>query len=74
MNLKEAMVGRSYRVAQITSPEDTERRLETLGITEDSSLSVLGKKRCGTVIVKSRGTRFALGYKIAENIMIKRAD
>ncbi len=73
MNLKEATVGRNYRVIKISSPEDTERRLETLGITEESCLAVLGKKRCGTVIVKSRGTRFALGYKIAENIMIERA-
>lgn len=72
MSLKEGSVGRNYRVIKISAPKDTERRLETLGITEDSCLSVLGKKRCGTVIVKSRGTRFALGYKIAENIMIER--
>lgn len=74
MNLKEASVGKNYRVLKISSPEDTERRLETLGITEESTLSVLNKKRCGTVIIKSRGTRFALGSKIAENIMIEREN
>lgn len=74
MNLTEGTVGRSYRVEKINTPQDTERRLETLGITEGSSLSVLNKKRCGTMIVKSRGTRFAVGSKIAADILIRRAD
>lgn len=74
MNLKDAVPGRRYRVIKISAPQDTERRLETLGITEDSALFMLNKKRSGTVIIKSRGTRFALGARIAENILIGRAD
>lgn len=72
MNLTEAAAGRDYRVEKIGTLPETERRLETLGITEGSVLSVLNKKNCGTVIVKSRGTRFALGSKIACDIMIRR--
>lgn len=74
MTLKDASVGRRYRVKKIETAADTERRLETLGITEESFLWVMNKKRCGTLIVKSRGTRFALGGKIAEGIIIGRTD
>lgn len=72
MNLTEGIKGTRYKVKKIGTPTDTERRLETLGITEESVLEVLNKKRRGALIVKSRGTRFAIGEKIAEKIEIRR--
>lgn len=74
MKLVQAIIGNSYEVLSIKTASDTEIRLETLGMTEGSKVDVLGKKRNGTVIIKSRGTRFALGGKIAEGIEIRRID
>ncbi len=74
MKLIKAIIGNSYEVLSINTVSETERRLETLGMTEGSKLDVLGKKRNGTVIIKSRGTRFALGGKIAEGIEIRGVD
>lgn len=64
MLLKDAQVGRTYIVEAIHLPFQMERRLEALGMTRQTSISVLNRKGKGILIVKLRGTRFALGYNI----------
>lgn len=73
MNLKEGKNRHTYIVCRLELQEkkDLERRLEALGLTEGSRILVLNNDKKGAMTVKFRGTRFALGRKIADHIMVK---
>ena len=72
MNLNDSHIDKTYRVVQVTGLElPVERRLEALGLTEGTSITVLNKKNNGAVIVKVRGSRFAVGNNIAAGIRIE---
>lgn len=71
MTLQEGNPGSHYLVEEITLPLQLERRLEALGLLEGTTISVLQKKRHGAVIVKVRGTRFALGSGIAKHLKVR---
>lgn len=51
-------------------PVNIEKRLEALGMTRGTSIAVLNSKSRGVLIVKVRGTRFALGRNITKNILV----
>ena len=51
-------------------PINIEKRLEALGMTHGTSVLILNSKSRGVLIVKVRGTRFALGRNITENIQV----
>lgn len=70
MTLFTAECKKKYLVRKITAEPDTERRLESLGLTENSSVELISRKRGGAAIVKIRGTRFALGREICEGILL----
>ena len=55
-------------------PFETQRRLEALGMTDRAPVSVLNRKGKGILIIKLRGTRFALGYNITRNIEVDRDE
>ncbi len=71
MLLSEGTVGGSYQVQEIQLPVNMEKRLEALGMNRGSSVSVLNCKGNGILIVKIRGTRFALGRNITKNIIVR---
>ena len=71
MLLKDAKIGQTYIVESIDLPFQLERRLEALGMTQRTSISVLNRKVKGILIIKLRGTRFALGYNITKNITVE---
>ncbi|MBR4945242.1 MAG: ferrous iron transport protein A [Peptococcaceae bacterium] len=72
MNLNDSRVNATYRVVDVVGLElPVERRLEALGLTGGTSINVLNKKNKGAVIVKVRGSRFAVGYNIAAGILIE---
>lgn len=71
ITLDEACVGRSYRVCGIALPKETERRLEALGMTEGTPVSLLNRKGgSGAMVIKLRGARFAVGRGIAAGIEV----
>ncbi len=70
MTLKNCKAGETRRVEAIGLASDMKRRLHILGLTEGSQVTVLRKKRCGTMIIKVRGVRYALGYGAAEGIFV----
>ncbi len=70
MRLYYGQKGKTYTVKTIDAEENLERRLRMLGLTDGSDVSVLGKKRGGNMIVKIRGTRFAIGSAIANSIEV----
>ncbi|MEF9839835.1 MAG: FeoA family protein [Lachnospiraceae bacterium] len=71
MNLKEGIDRHTYIVQQINLELQLERRLEALGLTEGTPITVLNNKKRGSLTIKFRGTRFAFGKRIAEHIEVK---
>ena len=71
MTLKQGKSNQTYRVEAIHTSLDLERRLEALGMTRQTPVSVLNRKGKGILIIKLRGTRFALGCNITKNIEVK---
>lgn len=73
MLLKDAQVGDTCIVEDVHLPFRMERRLEALGMTLGTAVSVINRKGKGILIIKLRGTRFALGLNITKNIEVKKA-
>lgn len=71
MCLCNGKVGSSYSVEDIRLPLQIEKRLEALGMTRGTAVSILNGKSRGILIVKIRGTRFALGRNISKNIAVR---
>ena len=71
MPLSEGKVGGCYEVLEIILPIQMEKRLEALGMTRGTRISVLNCKGHGILIVRIRGTRFALGRNITKNITVR---
>ena len=71
MRLKEGKNNHTYVVEEIQIELNLERRLEALGLTEGSQITILNNDKKGAMTVRFRGTRFALGKRIADNIFVK---
>lgn len=71
MTLREGTIGSSYRVTEIQLEDKVKRRLQMLGMTKDTEVHVLNNKKSGSIIMKVRGTRFAIGKRIAEGILVE---
>ena len=71
MYLCDGRIGNDYKVKDIKLPVNMEKRLEALGMTRGTSVAVLNSKSHGILIVKVRGTRFAFGRNITENILVR---
>lgn len=74
MNLLYGTIGSSYIVDSLELEGNTLRRLQALGLTIGTKINVLNNKRSGSVIFKVRGTRLAVGKKIAGLIIIREAE
>ena len=73
MNLHQGKIGSSYVVERIEIETAIARRLQALGMVEGTKVDIINGKRNGTLIIKVRGTRFAIGRRIAEAIQGKEA-
>ena len=71
MNLTEGKNKETYIVKAIDIERNLERRLEALGLTEGSRILILNNDKKGALTVKFRGTRFAMGRRIAEHIQVE---
>lgn len=69
--LNECEVGARYVVAGVQVDESITRRLEALGVNEGTPVNILNKKGSGSVIIKVRGTRLALGRRLSEGITVR---
>ena len=74
MNVSQAQKGKTYLVKKVNLEGNIEHRLEMLGMTDQVKLMVLNKKNQGAVIIKVRGTRFAIGKEIADAIEIEEIE
>ena len=73
MTIKEGKIGCSYLVQNMQLEHQTSYRLQALGLTEGTKLTILNNKRRGAVIFRVRGTRLAVGREIAKAIEIQEA-
>ncbi len=73
MLLKDIQIGESCIIEKIDLPFLMEQRLESLGMTKNTTVSVLNRKGRGILIIKLRGSRFALGYNMTKNIFVRKA-
>lgn len=74
MTLKQGKNYTAYQVISIDTPLGLERRLQALGLTDGTRITVLNNDKKGALTVRFRGTRFALGRRIAEHIEVKEAE
>lgn len=74
MTLDTAIVGKMYTVKALNLDDATKRRLEALGLTVGTHINVLNRNYGGAVILIVRGSRLAVGEKIAETIHLKEAS
>lgn len=75
VTLARAAVGGTYRLVSFEGlPEATARRLESVGMTRGTQVTVLNNKSRGTVIVRVRETRWAMGRSISGGIVVEQAD
>lgn len=72
MTLYEGRVGSAYMVRGIHLEQNAiTRRLEALGLNEMTRLQIQNSKRGGAFIIKVRGTRLAIGKRIAQGIEVE---
>ena len=73
LRLSEGNIGNTYVVDAVAVEESIARRLESLGMNEKTPVRVLNRKKSGTMIIKVRGTRLAIGSRIAAGIDVEEA-
>jgi len=73
MTLKQGKNNTTYQVLSIGTELALERRLEALGLTEGTWITILNNNKKGSLTARFRGTRFALGKRIADHIEVKEA-
>ena len=71
MTLREGTIGNKYQVKEIQLEDKVKRRLQMLGMTKGTGVQVLNNKKSGSIIMTVRGTRFAIGPRIAEGILVE---
>ena len=71
MTLDQAQIGKTYEVESTALPIELEIRLEALGMTKGTDIDVMNTKGHGTIIIKLRGTRLALGRGISGHVGVK---
>ncbi|MCI8515218.1 MAG: ferrous iron transport protein A [Lachnospiraceae bacterium] len=73
MTLSEGKIGKTYVVEEVHVDGPVTRRLEALGVNEQTGIVIQNSKRNGALIIKVRGTRLALGRRIADHIQVREA-
>lgn len=68
--LIDAATGESCEILRIDLRPETTRRMEMLGMTKGAKIQVMNRKRSGSMIIKVRGTRFALGRNFVKGITV----
>lgn len=74
MTLKQGKNNQTYQVKSIQIEIQLERRLEALGLTEGAQITILNNDKKGSLTAKFRGTRFALGRRIADHIEVTEVE
>lgn len=71
MTLWDGVPKGTYSIERIILEDLLARRLESLGINEGTKAYIITKKKSGSMVIKIRGSRLALGKYITSNIEVK---
>jgi ferrous iron transport protein A len=71
MTLDTGRIGGAYRLCAMSLPLSLEKRLQALGLITGTRIEVLNNKSHGTLIIKVRGTRFAIGRNISRHLTVE---
>lgn len=74
MTILEGTLKHDYIVTDVVMDEAVMRRLEALGINSGTRMQIMNRKKNGTMIIKVRGTRWAMGRDIARGIQVVPAE
>ena len=70
MKLTDANQNERVIVQQIHLDPDSRKRLQALGMLVGTPVTILQKKKSGTMVINLRGTRFALGSVMGKGIEV----
>ncbi|MCF0122287.1 MAG: FeoA domain-containing protein [Lachnospiraceae bacterium] len=70
MQLNTSKSGKRYKIQDMSLALEIERRIETLGMTCGTVVTIMNRQCHGAVIIKVRGSRFAVGRNIAKHIQV----
>ena len=73
MTLHDGKIGNAYQVQSIDIDISIKRRLEAIGLIEHTRVVILNEKRNGSMIIRVRGTRWAIGRAIAKGNTVEEA-
>jgi ferrous iron transport protein A len=71
MTLDTGIAGEDYIIDCLQLPEKIEKRLQALGMTKGTPVTILNNKNKGTLIIKMRSTRLAIGKGISSKIEVR---
>lgn len=71
MTLYDGNLGNTYLIKEIHVQPKLMVRLEALGLNYNTKIEIINRKKSGTMIVKVRGTRLAIGSQIAHGIEVQ---
>lgn len=71
MVLLNGKIGSTYIVENMTLGLEINRRLQALGLTKGTKITILNNKKSGSVIFTVRGSRLAVGREIAAGLEVR---
>ena len=74
MVLHQGSIGKEYMIVSLDMEYEILRRLEALGINEGTKVVIMYKKKKGSLVIKVRGTKWAMGKKITDKIQVREAE
>ncbi len=73
MTLNEGVPGNVYTVKAIMLSIPIVRRLQILGMTAQATIVLLNKLHSGSVLIRLRGCRYAVGAAFTKGILVQSA-
>lgn len=70
MTLQESKKEQIYIVDDVTLEDKLMVRLQALGMIPGTQVGILNQKSNGSMMIKVRGTRFAIGKQIAAGVKV----
>ena len=71
MTLREGKINRTYIVEDVTLEDKLMVRLQALGMIPGTQAEIINQKSNDSLMIKVRGTRFAIGRQIADGVNVQ---
>ncbi len=71
MTLREGKINRTYIVEDVTLEDKLMVRLQALGMIPGTQVEIINQKSNDSLMIKVRGTRFAIGRQIADGVNVQ---